>query len=142
LLVGGVALGKNVLMVFPEDQELLPSVPVLFERTDTGIPVVKVQLHRPIPLDVRVRRRDGTPVEGSRLELVGLHVGGRRLDLDTISTPASQAFERVFSSNSAVALIWSSVATAADGSATLTGPPGPRAFTARPPSAGARALPP
>lgn len=62
--------GKNRLQVMPLDPALVPSAPVEFEATDAGAPAMRVELDRLAPVTVRVTKADGSPIVGSKVEVV------------------------------------------------------------------------
>lgn len=70
LTVDGVWRGKNFLRVTPLDPALLPSATLEFEASDAGVPPQRVEVDRLDPATVRVRAADGTPVPGSKVEVI------------------------------------------------------------------------
>lgn len=68
--VGRVSAGPNALIVFPADRNHAPSDVILFDKPERVTPLVRVEIHRRQDFSVVVVTPDGTPVEGSAVELL------------------------------------------------------------------------
>ncbi len=62
--------GKNFLQVMPIDPALLPSAIVEFEATDAGVPPQRIEVDRLASATVRVTTANGTPIKGSKVEVI------------------------------------------------------------------------
>ena len=66
----GVAPGPQLLIVQPEGDEWAPAGFLEFEMTGSGAPRQEVTVRRSVEKTVRVGRKDGTPVVGTKIEIV------------------------------------------------------------------------
>lgn len=73
--------GKNYLRIVPLDASLACSEPIEFEVPDGGAPPMRVEVERLTPGTVQVTNPDGTPIAGSKIELV--RKGTRSFTADT-----------------------------------------------------------
>ncbi|MDO8348881.1 MAG: hypothetical protein Q7T30_01500, partial [Planctomycetota bacterium] len=77
----GLRRGEQTLVVQPADADLTPSSQIRFTVADGSPARIEVQLHAAEQRTVQVRRRDGTPVSGTRVEL--LEPGDKPATLNT-----------------------------------------------------------
>ena len=68
--IDGVWRGPNLLQVVPLDHALLPSAMVEFVATEAGAPPQRVEVERLVPVTVVVRAASGTPIQGSKIEVI------------------------------------------------------------------------
>jgi len=115
----GIAHGKNSIQVYPRDAGLVPSPPKEFDVGDAGA-ALRIELQRRQPLTVRVVLTDGTPVTGSKVELIRKE-GKGELEMSSVSGTPAEAYDRFWSSG-AMAIVLDSAETGADGEAILRGP--------------------
>jgi hypothetical protein len=112
-----VARGIQVLIVEPAGDEWAPSAPKEFEVTDSGAPRQEVTVWRNVKKTIRVKRRDGTPVAKSKVELL-------RPKADTPVEDNTYAFDAGrLAMVSGGALLIAEGPTAEDGTLELAGPP-------------------
>ena len=70
LRLGGVRRGRQLLLVEPEGREWAPSSFREFEMTESGAPHQEITVWRSVKKTVRVKRKDGTPVEKTEVDVV------------------------------------------------------------------------
>ena len=118
LILDGIVTGQNSLQILPRDPLLLPSDPVTFESQDGGPMPLHVSLQKAVPLVVELVRADGSPVAGSRVQLVEPEEGVRF----TLSSRAHDVVRTSASPDRAGPRILSESVSDASGRVTLGGP--------------------
>jgi Carboxypeptidase regulatory-like domain len=117
--LGEVPRGRQLLIVEPEGPEWGPSVAQEFEMTDAGAPRQEVTVWRNLEKTVRVKRHDGAPVAGSKLDLLR-KVSERPIDQETYTVSPGQL---AMMSGGVHAIKLSAGETAPDGTVRIAGPP-------------------
>ena len=115
----GLRRGEQTLVIQPVDADLLPSSQIRFTVADGAPARIDVELHAAEQRTVQVRRRDGTPVPDTRVEL--LEPGTKAVTLNTWAF----AIDSVGSTFPGWARLLAKGTTDAHGDIAFTGPPEP-----------------
>ena len=113
----GIRRGRHRLMVEPEGSWAASAIHE-FEMTEAGAPRQEITVWRAVKKTVRVRKKDGTPVAGTKVDLVR-PMGDESVDEATKAVSASELAMPYGRMAHAV----DSGSTGADGTLELSGPP-------------------
>lgn len=122
--VEGILRGANWLVVEPTADGALPSPVCEFETSDHDAPPQRVVVRKPVARQIRVRRSNGTPVVGTKVELLRPFPGGGPVDAKS----RAGTIEQLWMGNALTAQTLGSGATDESGFVELRGPPGERLF--------------
>ena len=118
LQLRGVRTGRQVLVVEAEGPDRSPTIAQEFEMSASGAPRQEVTVRRNVKKTVRVKRADGSPVRGSKVDLVR-RFSATPVDERTRALEASQAY--LFAPVHALQI--DAGETNENGAAELSGPP-------------------